>query len=78
MPVRELSDRQVAEKALTLAGYSHIKIHRLYPPRDPGGDAEILFTAKLREGSAAVGPILPYTAYLRDEPGAEPTLCDEW
>jgi hypothetical protein len=78
VPVTQASAESLAKKALEGAGYTQIRIHRLYPPRDCGGESEILFVAKLREGYAAVGPALPYTAYLKDEAGATPLISSEW
>lgn len=78
MPVTEASVQHLATQALERAGYTHIRIHRLYPPRDPGGDAEILFRAARREGRTGEGPPALFTAYLRDEEGAEPVVCDGW
>lgn len=64
-------------KRLTEAGHSVKRVHRVFPPRDTGGEAEILFIGRAKDVKSFRGPE-PLTAYLVDDEDAEPIVATGW
>lgn len=66
--------RQLATKALREAGVTVVRIERVFPPLDTGGEVEVWFVGH-EKGERASRHL---TACLIDCEGAEPTVVEGW